>query len=85
MNLPMGPLPAGGEHLVQLIGRFGRRGIGADMTGLQTVSDGQQIHTQPIAVDTATLPPADGAEQGQTLYLKGFSERLSPPRPSGFP
>ena len=71
MDLPVGPLPAGGQHLIELISRLSRCGEGADVTGLQTVADGQQIHTHPSPEIASTLGPATGVGQGQKPMAQG--------------
>jgi len=46
MNLPAGPLTAERQQAIKVISRLLRALIGPDVAGLQTVSNGQQIHTK---------------------------------------
>ncbi len=46
VNLPAGPLAGMLKELIKLGGGFLRRAVRTDVTGVETVTDGQQIHTQ---------------------------------------
>ena len=46
MDLPVDPLTAVGKQEVEVIGGLLGGGVGADMAGVQTVTNGQQIHTR---------------------------------------
>jgi hypothetical protein len=50
MNLPAGTLAADGQQTVKVVCRLFRAVVRPDMAGLQTVSDGQQIHTERLAM-----------------------------------
>ncbi len=43
----MGPFTALGQQTIEVVGGLGWAPIGTDVTGLETVTNGQQIHTQP--------------------------------------
>lgn len=45
MNLPTGPFAADGQQPIEIIGGLFGTVVRPDVAGLQTVSDGQQIHT----------------------------------------
>ena len=47
VNLPAGSFGAEWQQAIQIIGSLLRTLIRPDVAGLQTVSDGQQIHTEP--------------------------------------
>jgi len=44
MDLPVDPLTAVGKQEVEVIGGLLGCGVGTDMAGVQTVTNGQQIH-----------------------------------------
>jgi len=44
VDLPAGPFAVTLEQLVEVGSSLLGRGVGTDVTGLQTVTDGQQIH-----------------------------------------
>jgi len=46
MDLPVDPLTAVGKQKVEVIGGLLGGGVGTDMAGVQTVTNGQQIHTR---------------------------------------
>lgn len=46
MDLPVGPFTALGQQAIEVIGRLAGTRVGPDVAGLQTVTDGQQIHAQ---------------------------------------
>ena len=46
MDLPVDPLTAVGKQEVEVIGGLLGCGVGTDMAGVQTVTNGQQIHTR---------------------------------------
>ncbi|MFN9941472.1 MAG: hypothetical protein ACK56I_18545, partial [bacterium] len=45
MDLPASLVSAAGQQGIQLVGRLLGAGVRTDVTGLETVPDGQQIHT----------------------------------------
>ncbi len=55
MDLPVGMLATLVQKQVKLFGRLVRRGVGADVPGMQTIADRQQIHTQAVSRDAHTL------------------------------
>ena len=69
VNLPAGPLSTERQQAIQIIGSLLRTLIRPDMAGLQTVSDGQQIHTgkRSLAVPTVRNPPGP-RKGGNPLY-----------------
>ena len=46
MDLPMGAIAGMEQQLIELGGGVLGRSVGTDVTGLKTVTDGQQIHTR---------------------------------------
>lgn len=46
MDLPVDPLTAVGKQEVEVISGLLGGGVGTDMAGVQTVTNGQQIHTR---------------------------------------
>jgi hypothetical protein len=47
MDLPVDPLTALGKQEVEVIGGLLGGGVRTDMAGVQTVTNGQKIHTRP--------------------------------------
>ena len=60
----MGPFTALGQQRIKVFGRLGRTPIGTDVTGLEAVTDGQQIHTQPCHLEGTNVGEAFGSRQG---------------------
>jgi len=45
MNLPAGSLTAEGQEAIKVVSSLLRAYVGPNMAGIQTIADGQQIHT----------------------------------------
>jgi len=58
MDLPVDPLTAVGQQEVEVIGGLLGGGVGTDVAGVQTVTNGQQKHI-PTALNSFTLRRMD--------------------------
>jgi len=64
MDLPAGPLTTEGQQAIQIFRSLLRAPVRPDMAGLQTVANGQQIHTGQRTEACTTVEKGQGIEKG---------------------